>query len=93
MTRVFLMAAFLFATGTEGAIAIDLKDLTPCKVAALRFCDRSKGMTAEALYTCGATLALRYLEISRACVAVLRRYRQLPEASEVVSETAQSRRY
>ena len=79
MTKVFLMAAFLFATGVESSIAIELKDLMPCKVAALRFCDRSKGLTTDALYTCGTTLALRYVEVSRACVAVLRRYGQLPQ--------------
>ena len=65
MTKVFLIAAFLFAAGVESAIAIDLKDLMPCKVAALRFCDRSQGLTTDALYRCGTTLALRYVEVSR----------------------------
>ena len=51
--------------------------LLPCKSAALRLCDRSQGISAAALWRCGATLAERQHEVSQRCVAVLKRYGQL----------------
>jgi len=52
-------------------------EMLPCKSAALRLCDRSQGITAAALWRCGATLAERHNEVSQRCVSVLKRYGQL----------------
>lgn len=52
-------------------------ELLPCRAAALRMCDRSQGLTAAALWKCGATLAERQNEVSQRCVSVLKRFGQL----------------
>jgi hypothetical protein len=68
-------------TTATAAEAVDLKSLlrqlVPCKSAALRLCDRSEGLSIAALWKCGAKLASRQQEISQRCVEVLKRYGQL----------------
>jgi hypothetical protein len=71
------IAALLFITSTTVANAVDLKDLLPCRSAAIRLCDRSQGMTTAALWRCGATLASRATEVGPRCQDVLKRYGQL----------------
>jgi len=48
-------------TSGETATAFDLKqilkDLMPCKYAAIRLCERPQQVSAAALWNCGATLA------------------------------------
>ena len=63
----------------ETATAFDLKetlkDLMPCKYAAIRLCERPQEVSAAALWKCGATLAAApQEEIGKRCVAVLKRY-------------------
>jgi hypothetical protein len=70
-------ATFLFFTGAVTAGALDLKDLSPCRTAAARLCDRSQGMTVAALWKCGATLASHRHEVGRRCIEVLGRYGQI----------------
>jgi hypothetical protein len=77
MVRTSAAAAFLFMVGIATAGAVDLKDLMPCRSAAARLCDRSQGLTAAAMWKCGATLASRQHEVGRRCVEVLVRYGQL----------------
>ena len=67
----------LLMVGLGPANAFDLRDLLPCRAAAMRLCDRSQGLTRDALWKCGATLAARSAEVGRRCVAVLVRYGQL----------------
>ena len=71
------MACCLATMGAPNSTASELKDLLPCKPAAMRWCDRSEGITPSALYKCAATLAARHLEIGRACAAVLRQHGHL----------------
>lgn len=78
--RAFAAAALACIAGTAAAQELDRKtivDLLPCKSAALRLCDRSHGINAEALWRCGARLAERQHEVSERCISVLRRYGQL----------------
>jgi hypothetical protein len=75
--RTSAVATFLLVAGIDAAAAVDLKDLMPCRSAALRMCDRSQGMNEAALRKCGATLASRHHEVSRRCMDVLSRYGQL----------------
>jgi hypothetical protein len=77
MIKISITAAILFLAWAASADAVDLKDLIPCKAAAVRLCDRSQGLTVAALYKCGATLASRYSEVGRRCQAVLERHGQL----------------
>ena len=70
-------ALFLVAMGGMPAEALDLKDLAPCRSAAMRFCDRSGGLSMAALSRCGAALAARSGDVGPKCVAVLERYGQL----------------
>jgi hypothetical protein len=77
--RTSAVATFLLVAGVDTAPAVDLKDLMPCRSAALRMCDRSQGMNEAALRKCGATLASRHHEVSRRCVVVLIRYGQLSQ--------------
>ena len=75
MTRTFIAAIMVFATHTATAEGVDKKkmlELMPC--AALRLCDRSKGINAASLSKCGATLAGLPHELVPACAAVLQRY-------------------
>ena len=75
--RTSAAAIILFVAGIVTADAVDLKELLPCKPAAVRLCDRSQGMNVSALWKCGATLASRHREVDRRCVEVLIRYGQL----------------
>jgi len=76
MTRTFIAAIMVFATHTATAEGVDKKilELMPCKAAALRLCDRSKGINAASLWKCGATLAALPHELVPACAAVLQRF-------------------
>jgi hypothetical protein len=71
------IAAFLLIASGAAANAVDLKDLLPCRSAAVRLCDRSQGITVAALWKCGATLASRATEVGPRCQDVLKRFGQL----------------
>jgi hypothetical protein len=77
-----LAATLLLALSLTGANAFDLSELAPCKPAAMRFCDRSGGMTTANLFRCGATLASLSHHVGSGCREVLRRYGQLSRESE-----------
>jgi hypothetical protein len=64
----------LFATAAN---AIDLTELAPCRPAAVKYCDRSGGMTWYNLLRCGTTLAAQSWRVDDECRAVLRKYGQL----------------
>ena len=79
MIRSFTVVALMCMTSGETATAFDLKetlkDLMPCKYAAIRLCERPQQVSAAALWKCGATLAAApQEEIGKRCVAVLKRY-------------------
>ena len=79
MIRSFTVVALMCMTSGETATAFDLKkilkDLMPCKYAAIRLCERPQEVSAAALWKCGATLAAApQEEIGKRCVAVLKRY-------------------
>ena len=79
MIRSFTVIALMCITSGETATAFDLKqilkDLMPCKYAAIRLCERPQQGSAAALWKCGATLAAApQEEIGKRCVAVLKRY-------------------
>jgi len=57
--------------------AINLAELTPCQPAAVKYCDRSGGMTWYDLLRCGTTLAAQSRRVDDGCRAVLRKYGQL----------------
>jgi len=71
------IAVLLLTSNVAIANALDLKDLRPCRAAAASMCDRSQGLSLEAVWKCGATLASRHAEVGSRCVAVLKRYGQL----------------
>jgi len=78
MIRSFTVVALIWIASGETATAFDLKktikDLMPCKYAAIRLCERSQ-LSIAALWKCGATLAAApQEEIGTKCVAVLKRY-------------------
>jgi hypothetical protein len=69
-----------YGAPTASAEQLDRKtmiEMLPCKSAALRLCDRSQGISAAALWTCGTTLAERQHELSRRCLNVLKRFGRL----------------
>jgi hypothetical protein len=73
-----LLAASLLGAITTAASAVDVKDLAPCKPAAVRFCEQSgSGSTITNLLKCGATLASVSSRVGEDCRQVLRRYGQL----------------
>ena len=79
MIRSITVVALMCMTSGETATAFDLKetlkDLMPCKYAAIRLCERPQQVSAAALWKCGATLAAApQEEIGKRCVAVLKRY-------------------
>jgi hypothetical protein len=79
MIRSFTVVALMCMTSGETATAFDLKetlkDLMPCKYAAIRLCERHQQVSAAALWKCGATLAAApQEEIGKRCMAVLKRY-------------------
>ena len=79
MIRSFTIVALMCMTSGETATAFDLKktlkDVMPCKYAAIRLCERPQQVNAAALWKCGATLAAApQEEIGKRCVAVLKRY-------------------
>jgi hypothetical protein len=77
MIKTLVVAAGLSVAGAAQADSIDLRKLLPCKSAAARFCDRSQGMSTDALLKCGAMLATRHQEVGARCVDVLKRFGQL----------------
>jgi hypothetical protein len=78
-----LAALLMVVASAMPVAAIDLKDLAPCKAAAVRLCDRSGGLNVAALWRCGAKLAARSGEVGHKCVAVLVRYGQLPASTSI----------
>jgi hypothetical protein len=79
MIRSFTVVALMCMTSGETVTAFDLektlKDVMPCKYAAIRLCERPQEVSAAALWKCGATLAAApQEEIGKRCVAVLKRY-------------------
>jgi len=86
MINAFAAGTFLLMMGNATAGALELKDLMPCRSAAARLCDRSQGMTVDALWRCGATLATHRQEIGRGCLAVLLRYGQIDAMPTAVAD-------
>jgi hypothetical protein len=76
MIKALFALAFLGFSITS-TMAIEMKDLAPCRPAAARLCDRTGGMTMANLLRCGATLAANSGLVGNSCRAVLRRYGQL----------------
>jgi hypothetical protein len=72
-----VLVVLLLGVSASIAQAFDLQELSPCKPAAARYCDRSGGMTWSNLLRCGATLASHSFHVSDGCREVLRRYGQL----------------
>ena len=82
VTKALMVAALVCVASAATAQEFDrqkILEMLPCRSAALRLCDRSQGITAAALWRCGATLAERHDEVSKRCVAVLKRYGQLSQ--------------
>ena len=81
MTTASTVAIALLAASLGTAEASDLKTLVkevmPCRAAAVRLCDRSEGITLAALWRCGATLASQSDKVGARCVEVLKRHGQL----------------
>ena len=82
--RSFTVIALMCMMSAETATALDLKktlkDLVPCKYAAIRLCERPQQVSAAALWKCGATLAAApQEEIGKRYVAALKRYGTAPE--------------
>jgi hypothetical protein len=75
--KMIIAGCVLAGIWTTSAGAIDLAELTPCKPAAAKLCDRSAGMTWDGLLRCGATLAAHSWRVSSDCRAVLKKYGQL----------------
>jgi hypothetical protein len=77
MVKSLLAIVFLGGfVATAGAV--DVKDLAPCKPAAVRYCDRAEGGGSMSnLLRCGATLAANSHRVGESCRVVLRRYGQL----------------
>jgi hypothetical protein len=79
MIRSFTIVALMCMTSAATATALDLKevlkDVIPCRYAAIRLCERPQQITAAALWKCGAILAAApQQEIGKSCIAVLKRY-------------------
>jgi hypothetical protein len=72
-----LVAAFLLVVSLNGASALELSELLPCKSAAAKYCDRSGGVTMSSILRCGATLAAISHRVGPQCRQVLQRYGQL----------------
>jgi hypothetical protein len=86
MIRLPAVATVLFLTGAVTAEAVDLKELMPCRSAAVRLCDRSQGTDVAALWKCGAMLASRHREVGQRCIDVLVRYGQLTREAVLQSK-------
>jgi hypothetical protein len=86
MIKMFAAGTFLLMMGNVTAGALDLKDLMPCRSAAARLCDKSQGMTVDALWKCGATLVTHRHEVGRGCLAVLRKHGQIDVMPTAVAD-------
>jgi hypothetical protein len=86
MIKTLAAGTVFLLMGNATAGALDLKELMPCKNAAARLCDRSQGMTVEALWKCGATLATHRDEVGRGCLAVLRKHGQIDVMATAVAD-------
>jgi hypothetical protein len=75
--KLLLAACVFVGVSATAANAVDLAELSPCRPAAARMCDRSGGMNWSNLMRCGATLAAHSWRVGEGCRAVLRRYGQL----------------
>jgi hypothetical protein len=85
MIKTFVAGTFLLVASAPVS-ALDLKELIPCRSAAARLCDKTQGMTADALLRCGATLATHRHEVGRGCLVVLRRYGQIDAMPTAVAD-------
>jgi hypothetical protein len=75
MMKYIFSATLLSLTMTAaGANDIDIKELAPCKPAAMRYCERVTDASMSNLIRCGATLAAKSDEVGSQCRQVLRRY-------------------
>lgn len=73
-----LLAVLCLAASLTAASALDVKELTPCKPAAARYCDHSDmSFSIGNLLRCGAVLASLSHRVGEPCREVLRRYGQL----------------
>ena len=73
-----LLAVLCFGASVGAAGALDVKDLAPCKPAAVRYCDHADGAVSMGnILRCGATLAAISHRVGEPCREVLRRYGQL----------------
>jgi hypothetical protein len=73
-----LFAVLLLGASVSAAAAIDVRDLAPCKPAAVRYCEAGDGQVSMSnILRCGATLAAISSRVGEPCRAVLRRYGQL----------------
>jgi hypothetical protein len=63
-----------FSIVAAGANEIDIKELAPCKPAAIKFCERITDASMSNLIRCGTTLASKSDEVGSQCRQVLRRY-------------------
>jgi len=77
LMKIAASILFLLVISISAASALDMKDLEPCRPAAVKFCDRSGGMNWDNLLRCGATLAAKSARVGSNCRAVLKRYGQL----------------
>jgi hypothetical protein len=72
--RIATCVLFISLHVVTGAGAFDMADMTPCKPAAARLCDRSAGMNWSNLVRCGATPAANRFQVGPRCRVVLKRY-------------------
>jgi hypothetical protein len=75
--KMIVATFLLLGVSATIAQAVDLQDFAPCRPAAVRFCDRSGGMSWSNLLRCGATLATHSFRVGNGCRDVLKRYGQL----------------
>ena len=70
-----LLATLCFCASVTAASALDIKQLSPCKRAATKYCDTSDpSATMSNLLRCGATLAAVSQKVGARCRVVLRQY-------------------
>ena len=74
MKCVFSAVLLGLSMAAAGANDIDIKELAPCKTAAIKYCERVTDASMSNLIRCGATLASKSDEVGSQCRQVLRRY-------------------
>jgi hypothetical protein len=75
--KVAVTALLFLGLSAATASALDTSELTPCRPAAAKLCDRTAGMTWSNLLRCSATLAANSWRVGKSCREVLKRYGQL----------------